>query len=62
MNTPAKTVDAPVKAQETAQPDFVKRIGKTTYMVNVHFSATSKETIHDKVLRLIRNEVSRNSK
>jgi hypothetical protein len=62
MNIIDKPTNAPVKAQETAQPDFVKRIGKTTYAVKVHFSETSKETLADKVLRLIRNEASRSSK
>ena len=34
----------------------MKRIGNTTYLVTVHFSATSKETINDKIIRLIRND------
>ena len=37
---------------------MLKRIGSTYYEVSVHFSKTSKETINDKILRLIRNEVS----
>ena len=40
--TTEKTIATVTK---TEQPDFVKRIGKTTYKVNVHFSATSKETM-----------------
>jgi hypothetical protein len=39
------------------QPDIVKRIGQTTYMVNVYFSETSKETLVDKMMRLMLNEV-----
>lgn len=39
------------------QADFVKRIGKTTYMVNVHFSTTSKETMSDKIMRLVQNDI-----
>ena len=35
-----------------------KRIGSTTYMVSVHFNPTSKETMNDKILRLIRNEAT----
>lgn len=35
---------------------FTKRIGSTTYRVGVHFSRTSRETMSDKVMRLIRNE------
>ena len=36
-----------------------KRIGSTTYQVNVYFSQTSTETLDDKVLRLIRNDAMR---
>ena len=36
---------------------FTKRIGSTTYRVSVHFSKTSRETMNDKILRLIKNEV-----
>ena len=35
---------------------MLKRIGGTTYQVSVHFSKTSKETISDKITRLIQNE------
>jgi hypothetical protein len=34
-----------------------KRIGSTLYEVSVRFSATSEETIQDKILRLIEREV-----
>ena len=37
-------------------PQFTKRIGSTTYKVSVHFSRTSKETMQDKILRLIERE------
>ena len=35
---------------------LTKRIGQTTYKVNVHFSETSKATMSDKILRLIESE------
>ena len=38
-----------------------KRIGSTTYLVTVRFSETSKETMQDKLLRLIEREVSRDA-
>ncbi len=38
-------------------PQMTTKVGKTTYDVFIHFSKTSKETMTDKVLRLIRNEV-----
>jgi len=42
----------------TEQPDFVKRIGKTTYRVKVHFNPNSRETMSDKIIRMLKNEVS----
>jgi len=35
---------------------LTKRIGSTTYKVSVHFSETSKETMGDKIVRLIKSE------
>ena len=35
---------------------LTKRIGNTTYKVSVHFSGTSKETVNDKIFRLIQND------
>ena len=43
--------------QPPERPALVKAIGKTTYKVFVHFSETSKETMEDKIKRLLRNEV-----
>jgi hypothetical protein len=37
-------------------PKMIKKVGNTTYDVHIHFSQTSKETMTDKVMRLIRNE------
>ena len=42
-----------------AQPYFRKTIGKTTYVVRVHFSETSKETLQDKIKRLLCDEVAK---
>ena len=45
------------KAQENAVPvSLLKRIGSTTFVVSVHFSQTSKDTLEDKILRLIERE------
>ena len=38
---------------------MLKRIGITTYQIAVHFSNTSRETISDKVARMIKNDVER---
>ena len=34
-----------------------QQIGKTTYIVRVHFSETAKETMEDKIKRMLREEV-----
>ena len=38
-------------------PTVIKQIGKTTYIVRVHFSETAKETMEDKIKRMLRDEV-----
>ena len=41
----------------TAEPiNLTKRIGSTNYKVSVHFSTTNRETISDKMLRLMKND------
>ena len=45
----------PARAPEDA-PALVKKIGKTTYKVRVHFSQTSTETMSDKIKRMLKNE------
>jgi hypothetical protein len=54
--TTAKTQVPATPPIATTPPRFTKRIGNTTYRVSVHFSAKSKETMNDKIMRLIRNE------
>ena len=44
---------SPLNAKEMEQPAIVKKIGNTTYQVKIHFSTTSKETMSDKIKRLI---------
>jgi len=36
---------------------FTRRIGNTNYRIGVHFSKTSRETMDDKILRMMKNEV-----
>ena len=59
-NEPSKTstpaAASPLTAKEAEQPDIVKKIGNTTYRVKIHFSTTSKETMSDKIKRLIVRE------
>ena len=53
----AKTKNTATTAAEQTAPVLVRKIGRTTYMVGIHFSQTSKETMDDKVLRLIKNDI-----
>ena len=45
---------------ENNQQFFVRRIGRTNFKVNVFFSETEKETLEDKILRIIRRETLEN--
>ena len=47
---------SPLNVKEMEQPAIVKKIGNTTYQVKIHFSTTSKETMSDKIKRLIIND------
>ena len=58
-NCAATAATSPLTAQGTQQPVMVKRIGKTTYRVKLHFSETSKETMTDKIKRLILNDCAK---
>ena len=42
-------------------PSITLKSGRTTYVVGLYFSKTSKETVEDKVKKMLRNEVVRNS-
>ena len=45
-------------AEETQDcPTMQVRIGKTTYIVKLHFNENAKETLEDKIKRLIQEEV-----
>jgi hypothetical protein len=51
----------PDKATERRDPGrrFTRRIGSTNYEVAVYLSETSRETMDDKILRLIQNDASK---
>ncbi|NBJ88595.1 transposon-encoded TnpW family protein [Acutalibacter sp. 1XD8-36] len=51
------TASPKIGAEQKDAPALVKKIGKTTYVVRVHFSETSKETMSDKIKRMLKNEV-----
>ena len=56
-----KTVATTSRDAESEPVKLLKRVGSTTYVVNVRFRATSAETIEDKILRLIEREVSKDA-
>ena len=60
MNKETRTMQTagttPARAPENT-PAMVKKIGKTTYKVHVHFSNTSTETMSDKIKRMLKNEI-----
>ena len=39
-------------------PELVKKIGKTTYVVRIHFSESSTESMSDKIKRMLKSEIS----
>ena len=48
----------PTKApKKTPAGSFNMRVGSTTYIVGVHFSKESEDTLEDKVKRLMRDDV-----
>lgn len=58
-NTNAANNAVPLASQKDERPALVKKIGKTTYRVTIHFSVTSRETMSDKIKRMLRDEISR---
>lgn len=46
------------QAAEPTVPTFRRTIGGTTYIVGVHFSKTSKETLAAKVRKLMVDEIN----
>jgi len=46
------------KGENSTTVTFTRRIGNTVYRVNVHSSKTSKETMSDKITRLVKNDIS----
>jgi len=41
---------------------ITKRIRRTKYIVGIHFSSKSKESVNDKILRLIKNDITANTR
>jgi hypothetical protein len=45
--------------KQKEQPDLVRKIGKTTYLVKAHFSTTNRETMSDKIKRMCKVALKR---
>ena len=57
MSKPQSQHASALEPQEQTYPGrYTKRIGGTTYNVFIHFSQTSRESLNDKIVRLIKNE------
>lgn len=51
-------IAAKTKAVQTSPAEtFSMKLGKTTYVVGVHFSQTAKDTLEDKMKRLMSDDV-----
>jgi hypothetical protein len=57
MQTTSNVVAETARNAEREPAILQKRVGSTTYVVSVRFSQTSRETLQDKVLRMIEREV-----
>ena len=44
------------KAENGNTAEFRQRIGKTAYIISLHFAEGQKETLEEKILRLARND------
>lgn len=57
MSTENTNISTDTTKQENDRPALVKKIGRTTYRVYIHFSTTSTETMSDKIKRMLKNEI-----
>ncbi len=47
----------PTKRVQEKRRGFTKKIGNTTYDVSFHYSQQSRESMNDKIIRLIKNDM-----
>ena len=55
----ASVSGVPQRQTHDRPPDMVMKIDRITYRVWAHFSQTSKETLNDKIKRMLREDVQR---
>ena len=59
-NAPDNGASAATTAQNRREPlKLMEQVGSTTIEVSIHFSNTSKETLEDKIFRLILSQSGR---
>ena len=46
-----------IKRAQKKRKGFTKKIGNTTYDVSFHYSRQSRESMNDKIIRLIENDM-----
>jgi len=55
----------PLKNQTTTattpSPTITKKVGNTIYKIQIHFSKASKDTLQDKLLRIVKHELTKNA-
>jgi hypothetical protein len=62
MQTAAKAAAKTSGKRAESEPSkLLTRIGSTTYKVSIRFSETSKETLEDKLLKLVESEVPKSA-
>jgi len=61
QNGVGKTANPQGEKPKATPAKFSTRIGSTVYTVSVYHSQTSKETVEDKLMRLIESEVRRSA-
>ena len=49
------------RTESTKTGVFNMRVGKTTYVIDIYFSSTAEDTLEDKMKRLMREEIVRQS-
>lgn len=58
MNSESTMINRPARTPQSA-PSLVKKIDKTTFVVRIHFSTASKESMEDKIKRMLKNDIGK---
>lgn len=43
----------------TQSPTITKKIGQSVYRIQIHFSKTNKDTLNDKLLRIVKHDLAK---